>query len=254
MTLPVALSLSLSLSAPSYSHSNMYWIDWLDETGTALIEKASMDGKGRQVIVDTDLGRPYDLTLDLESSKLYFIDGYRDTITSTDLDGSNRQQLHLFLTNVVPFSLVFHNGVLYWTERRMRLISKLTVNEETRQLGNVSVMSVRPAGLVMIAADRQPECELEIPPSALSLSLSLFFLLFVYSRPLYVSLYSTFLPSFSLPSLLLSISLFCIFVLFISLSLTLSLSCSVLLSLPSYPSPNVHLSVNCAINISGLNA
>ena len=139
----------------SLSHSNMYWIDWLEETGSALIEKASMDGSNRQVIVDSELSRPYDLTLDIENGKLYFIDGYHDTISSTNLDGSNRQQLHLFPSTIVPFSLVFHDQVLYWTERRMRLISRLTVGE--RQLGNVSVMTVRPAGLVMIAP--QPQCE-----------------------------------------------------------------------------------------------
>ncbi|CAI8019189.1 Low-density lipoprotein receptor-related protein 1 [Geodia barretti] len=138
----------------------MYWIDWLDESGSALIERASMDGSDRQVIVNTVRSRPYDLALDVEMGKIYIIDGYHDTISSMDLDGSNSQQLQLFPSSIVPFSLVYHDGVLYWTERRIRLISRLTVGDnEPRQLGNVSVMTRRPAGLVMISPDLQPDYE-----------------------------------------------------------------------------------------------
>ena len=170
----------------------MYWIDWLDESGSALIERASMDGSDRQVIVNTVRSRPYDLALDVEMGKIYIIDGYHDTISSMDLDGSNSQQLQLFPSSIVPFSLVYHDGVLYWTERRIRLISRLTVGDnEPRQLGNVSVMTRRPAGLVMISPDLQPDCELKL--SAHPLSHSLPILHFSSFCPLS---FSTLFPSF----------------------------------------------------------
>ena len=163
----------------------------LDESGSSLIERASMDGSDRQVIVNTARSKPFDLALDIEVGKIYIIDGYHDTISSVDLDGSNHQQLQLFPSSIVPFSLVYYDGVLYWTERRIRLISRLTVGDnEQRQLGNVSVMTMRPTGLVMISPDLQPDCELKLSFSLPSYPTSLFilspviFLLTILSFPL----------------------------------------------------------------------
>ena len=140
----------------------MYWIDWLDQTGSAVIEKASMDGQNRQTVINSSLSRPYDLTLDLATDTLYFIDGYLDVISAVNTDGSNRRRLHLFLSNVVPFSLAFHGNTLFWSERRMRVISRMGVEgegggSEGVRVGNVTVLDVRPAGLVVVAMDVQPQ-------------------------------------------------------------------------------------------------
>lgn len=143
----------------------MYWVDWLDESGVAVIERASMDGQDRQIIVQNLLSRPYDLSLDLESNKLYFVDGYYDRVESINTDGTDRRLLYAFHNDAVPYSLVFNDGYLYWTERRLRMISRLKVSgedgeEEIGTLSNFTVMHVRPAGLAVIAEDRQPVGEL----------------------------------------------------------------------------------------------
>ena len=138
------------------THSNMYWADWL-ENGAASIETASMDGRSRQVLVNSDINRPYGLTIDIASQTLYFIDGYYDNIERVNVDGSGRERLLHFRTDIVPYSLVYHNAALYWTERLDRVISMLTLQGETRVLSNVSLTNVRPAGLTLIAAERQPE-------------------------------------------------------------------------------------------------
>lgn len=144
---------SIPPSLPPSTYSNMYWVDWVEE-GAAVIEKASMDGQNRQIIVSSTLSRPYDLTLDLERQKLYFMDGFYDRLESVDIDGSNRQRLLSFRQNVVPYSLVFHDGSLYWTERVDRVISRFTL--EGSVLTNVTSLDMRPAGLALIASDRQP--------------------------------------------------------------------------------------------------
>lgn len=136
------------------STRNMYWADWLEETGAALIERASMDGQNRRVIVNSSISRPYDLAIDIDTQTLYFIDGYFDRLESVNVDGTGRQILQSFRVNIVPYSLVFCGSSLYWTERLDRLISTLRL--EDNHLSNVTVTDVRPAGLTLIAAERQP--------------------------------------------------------------------------------------------------
>ena len=122
-----------------------------------------MDGQNREVIVRTTLSRPYDLTLDLDTNKLYFVDGYYDRVESVNTDGTGRTLLYAFRDDAVPYSLVFNDDYLFWTERRLRMISRLQINEEgegvTGGLSNFTVMHVRPAGLVLIAEERQPISE-----------------------------------------------------------------------------------------------
>ena len=116
-----------------------------------------MDGRSRQVLVNSNINRPYGLTIDIASQTLYFIDGYYDNIERVNVDGSGRERLLHFRTDIVPYSLVYHNAALYWTERLDRVISMLTLQGETRVLSNVTVTNVRPAGLTLIARERQPE-------------------------------------------------------------------------------------------------
>ena len=113
-----------------------------------------MDGQNRRVIVNSSISRPYDLAIDIDTQTLYFIDGYFDRLESVNVDGTGRQILQSFRVNIVPYSLVFCGSSLYWTERLDRLISTLRL--EDNHLSNVTVTDVRPAGLTLIAAERQP--------------------------------------------------------------------------------------------------
>ena len=114
-----------------------------------------MDGQNRQIIVPTSLAMPYGITLDIASEKLYFIDSYYKRIESVNTDGTGRQQLHLFRTDIVAYSLVFHNGFLYWTDRLSQAISRLQI--EGGAVNNVTIADVRPTGLTLIAPQRQPQ-------------------------------------------------------------------------------------------------
>jgi low density lipoprotein-related protein 2 len=136
---------------------NMYWVDWLEDRQNAVIERASMDGQNRQIIVPTSLAMPYGITLDIASEKLYFIDSYHKRIESVNTDGTGRQQLHLFRTDIVAYSLVFHNGFLYWTDRLSQAISRLQI--EGGAVNNVTIADVRPTGLTLIAPQRQPQVD-----------------------------------------------------------------------------------------------
>ena len=66
----------------------MYWTDWGE---SAVIERAAMDGKDREVIVHQNLTWPNGLAIDYEMERLYWADAGTKTIEYADLDGNNRK-------------------------------------------------------------------------------------------------------------------------------------------------------------------
>lgn len=73
-----------------YSAHLMFWTDW---GRNPRIERASMDGKLRTVIVSNKLYWPNGLTIDYPNNLLYFADAYLDFIDYCDYDGNNRKQV-----------------------------------------------------------------------------------------------------------------------------------------------------------------
>ena len=92
----------------------MYWTDWGQD---AKIERASMDGSARSVIIDVDLGWPNGLTLDYSSQTLYWTDAELDRLERAKVDGSHRG-LIVTPTNVVlhPFGITFFKNRIYWSD------------------------------------------------------------------------------------------------------------------------------------------
>ena len=87
----------------------MYWTDWGSE---ARIERASMDGSNRKVLIDSDLKWPNGLTIEYQSQTLYWTDGIHDTLESSKVDGKNR----IILTKVglgQPFGITLYQNILH---------------------------------------------------------------------------------------------------------------------------------------------
>ncbi|XP_070135537.1 low-density lipoprotein receptor-related protein 8-like [Drosophila bipectinata] len=79
----------LSLSSMAVNFDGlMFWSDWGDEP---MIERANMDGSGRQIISSKKLVYPNGLAIDYDHSRLYFVDGGIHTLESMNFDGSSRQ-------------------------------------------------------------------------------------------------------------------------------------------------------------------
>ena len=130
----------------------MYWTDHTRDT----IERASMDGTSRSIIVSTGLF-PTGLTLDYNTQTLYWIDDYYNRIEKSNADGSG----HSILTSSGisgPFDIDFYQNTLYWTDSSSLRVSSLTVSP----LGSVttvrqSITSYTPYGIHVVAVDRQPQ-------------------------------------------------------------------------------------------------
>jgi len=68
--------------------STVYWSDW---GSSPRIERSSMNGENRSVIVSSSLHWPNGLTLDYAGSRLYWVDARHHVIESANLDGSQRR-------------------------------------------------------------------------------------------------------------------------------------------------------------------
>ena len=68
----------------------MYWTEW---GAKPHVERASMDGRFRHIIISDKLYWPGGLTIDYTSNLLYFSDAYLDFIDYCEFDGSGRHQV-----------------------------------------------------------------------------------------------------------------------------------------------------------------
>ena len=101
----------------------MYWTDW---GSNPRIEKASMDGSSRRIIVNSGLKWPNGLDIDRSANKLYWADGSEDKIEQSDLDGQNRRVI-LQIANIHPFGVALYQGFLYWTDWGKKAVLRLNI-------------------------------------------------------------------------------------------------------------------------------
>lgn len=132
----------------------LYWSDWGEP---AKIERASMDGTLKQVIVATGLIWPNALTIDRRAQLLYWGDASLDKIESSNTDGSGRRIL-LQEDNVIhPFSIIFFNDTLYWSdwERDTVFSSELDGMTATNSSSLLEQLSTEPMVIQVISTEIQ---------------------------------------------------------------------------------------------------
>ena len=139
----------------------MYWSDW---GVVAKIERASMDGRSRQIIHSSQLVWPNGLTLDYQNQVLYWIDGSLDKIESSNVDGTNRRlilSLALSSLNYQGFALSFFNNTLYWSDWGRDMVFSVFANGTsiTSLLQGFSI----PTGIEVVSENRQ-----QLPPGWLT--------------------------------------------------------------------------------------
>lgn len=64
---------------------------WTEIGNVVRIERAGMDGSGRRVVVNSSLGWPGALTVDMVSNRIYWTDERLQAIGSATLEGSDLQ-------------------------------------------------------------------------------------------------------------------------------------------------------------------
>ena len=91
----------------------MFWSDW---GKSPKIERAGMNGDNstRSIIIDKNILWPNGITIDYELNRLYWVDSKLCTISSANLDGSNRVQIIGQLKH--PFAITYFLNTLFWTD------------------------------------------------------------------------------------------------------------------------------------------
>ena len=134
----------------------MYWTDW---GSSPKIERASMDGTHRTVLHSTDLVWPNALTIDYETQTLYWMDASLNRLESSRTNGSERR--HYSNTQPFihhPFSLVFFQGNLFWSDWQLKAILGTSVDSNFAQINVLlSDLTLDPMGLTAACAERQQD-------------------------------------------------------------------------------------------------
>ena len=133
-------------------YRRMYWTEW---GLVPMIEQASMDGRARTVVIDTDLDHPWGVTIDYSDNRLYWVDAGLDKIEYSNLDGTNRITMEIGVID--PFAVTIENNLLFWTETGN--VSIFT----THKLFGKGILEIAigrtltPGGIEAVSPGRQPK-------------------------------------------------------------------------------------------------
>ena len=86
---------------------------------------AGMNGSNPTTIAKSMGGYPGGITIDFESSRLFWVDQKLKTIESTDLDGMDRKTVANLKMYSTPFGIDVFGKTLYWSEFHTKKIYKL---------------------------------------------------------------------------------------------------------------------------------
>lgn len=137
----------------------MFWTDW---GSPPKIERASLAGLNRTVLVDLSSSSHYwpnASFVDYTADRIYWIDAWIDAIDSTDLNGNNRRTI----TNPIhpaqdmhPFDFTVYDDILYWSDWNTDSIERLNWTTAA-YLGGLGILtSDRVFGVALLHHSRQP--------------------------------------------------------------------------------------------------
>ena len=103
----------------------MFWTVWgIDDPK---LERADLSGENRVVLTSFIFDWSFHLLavgvlIDYHEERLYWIDGFTDSVDSMDYDGSNRRNVHFISENIFPTDLALFEDKLYWVDWASRSI------------------------------------------------------------------------------------------------------------------------------------
>lgn len=107
----------------------LYWIDYGQYPR---IGKAYLDGTNWQPVVTSGISNPRDLTIDMLTHDVYWVDSKLDMIQKISYSGGNRQVIRRNLPN--PMGVAIHLGDVYWVDRNLQCVFKAS-----KLPGNISL-------------------------------------------------------------------------------------------------------------------
>ena len=119
------------------------------------LERATLDGSERDILVDTKIVYPYGLTLDFPLKRVYWVDTYLDYIEAVDYDGKNRRTIlrgspvqNLYSASVFENSLYLTS----WRNNSILRVNKFKPEDHLTVLDGLE----RPFAIQVFHRQRQP--------------------------------------------------------------------------------------------------
>ncbi|XP_065929618.1 low-density lipoprotein receptor-related protein 6-like [Magallana gigas] len=95
-------------------YSSKGYIFWTETGNRTTIGRTHMDGTSKHYIATTGIDSPNSLTIDFSSSRLYWTDGRKNRIESSNFDGGNRHVLAID-SNAFINDIVVYGQFLFYT-------------------------------------------------------------------------------------------------------------------------------------------
>lgn len=141
----------------------MYWAELGEHV---MIERAYLDGNGRQILIGFGVAQPNGLTIDIEAQRLYWCDTALGTIAYGDITSVGVPAINTLTINDgtlnQPFSLTLSETSVFWTDWGTN-----SVYSTHKDHGNdeddghfftvyTSLPGATPRGLEVVSSNQQP--------------------------------------------------------------------------------------------------
>ncbi|XP_064646226.1 low-density lipoprotein receptor-related protein 2-like [Lineus longissimus] len=132
----------------------MYWTDW---GKNPKIERATMAGNSRTVLISENLGWPNGLSLDIDPEiglpKMYWADAKMDVVERANMDGTLRETLVSWTAH--PFAVSIHGHYMYWTDWTHAGIFRALKHNGEDEVTMLSGLTSRPMDVQVFTKERQ---------------------------------------------------------------------------------------------------
>ena len=135
----------------------LYWTEWSTRSTTVRINKASMDGSGRQILHQTDMQQPYGIAVDIDAQVIYWTDVELKRIEASNVDGSNRRVILDSQAGVDrPYALSLHGDMLYISDWNRRILAtNKSGDQPVHTVSNTFCTYVSTFGIRVVAEENQ---------------------------------------------------------------------------------------------------
>ena len=93
------------------------YLYWIDNGQFPVIGKSLLDGTQWTPLVTSGISSPQDLTIDMQTHDVYWVDSREDAIQKISYNGGNRQVIRRNLPN--PMGIALLKNSVYWVDRNM---------------------------------------------------------------------------------------------------------------------------------------
>ncbi|XP_050540895.1 low-density lipoprotein receptor-related protein 1 [Daktulosphaira vitifoliae] len=122
----------------------------------AMVERAYLNGQGRQSLVDHKVVYPYGLTVDIPSEHVYWVDTYLDFVDRINYDGTNRKTIQKGFPVINLYDISVFENYLYVTSWRLQGVIKLN-KFNSSSYESLVTNSSRPFTIHVYHRQTQPE-------------------------------------------------------------------------------------------------